>query len=289
MESYQLIDKLSEQEPVNTVCQALGVKRSSYYDYRQRRNKRNPARDLLKIKVTTLFEQSRNSAGSRSIKDMLSAQDIQAGRYLVRRLMAEQGLTSKQPGKHRYKQALEERLDIPNHLNREFTVAEENEVWCGDITYIWAGNQWVYLAVVLDLYARRVVGWALSDKADSNLTIQALEDAYLRRGKPEDVLFHTDQGVQYSALKYRQRLWRYRFEQSMSRRGNCWDNAPMERLFRSLKTEWVPKLGYRTKTEAQVDIGYYLMTYYNQQRPHAANSGLTPLAKEKLNNVSGIG
>ena len=142
--------------------------------------------------------------------------------------------------------------------------------------------------MVIDLYARRVVGWALSDKPDADLTTKAVEDAYGRRGKPGGVLFHSDQGSQYSSLRFRQRLWRYRFEQSMSRRGNCWDNAPMERLFRSLKTEWVPNTGYRSIAEATMDIGWYLMTCYNQRRPHAANDGLSPVAKEeKLKSLSG--
>lgn len=202
--------------------------------------------------------------------------------------MSELGLICKQPGPHAYKQATVERPDIPNELNREFEVSEPNAVWCGDITYIWAGNRWIYLAVVLDLHARRVVGWAVSDKPDANLTILALERAYEQRGRPEGVMFHSDQGVQYSSLRFRQRIWRYRMKQSMSRRGNCWDNSPMERLFRSLKTEWVPPLGYESLVEARRDIGTYLMDYYNWRRPHTANDGKAPaVAEEKLNSPSG--
>ena len=141
----------------------------------------------------------------------------------------------------------------------------------------------------MDLFARRVVGWALSSKPDADLTIKALDHAHEQRGKPEGVLFHSDQGSQYGSLRFRQRLWRYQINQSMSRRGNCWDNAPMERLFRSLKTEWVPAMGYRSMTEARKDIGLYLTGYYNWQRPHTANDGLAPaIAEEKLNLLSGI-
>jgi putative transposase len=143
--------------------------------------------------------------------------------------------------------------------------------------------------VVLDLCTRRVVGWAMSERPDANLTIEALERAYEQRGKPECVMFHSDQGSQYSSLRFRQRLWRYRMVQSMSRHGNCWNNSPMERLFRSLKTEWVPALGYRSLFEAQRDIGDYLMRYYNWQRPHSKNDGLAPAAaEEKLKSMSGI-
>jgi putative transposase len=136
--------------------------------------------------------------------------------------------------------------------------------------------------VVIDLYVRKVVGWAMSDSPDANLVVRALDQAYESRGRPSDVMFHSDQGSQYGSRMFRQRLWRYRFTQSMSRRGNCWDNAPMERLFRSLKTEWIPPMGYRTREEAERDIGQYLMTYFNWQRPHRYNGGLPPGKAEKL-------
>ena len=288
MESYQLIDQLSEHEVVDKVCRAFDVKRSSYYDYRNNKSRVDCVREQLKSRVSRVFLESRHSAGSRTIKRLLANEGTCVGRFLVSCLMAELGLTCKQPGPHKYKQARVERPDIPNHLNREFTVERPDQVWCGDITYIWAGSRWTYLAVVIDLYARRVVGWSLSDKADACLTIKALDDAYNRRGKPESVMFHSDQGSQYSSLIFQQRLWRYGFKQSMSRRGNCWDNAPMERLFRSLKTEWVPNTGYRSITEDTMDIGWYLMRYYNQRRPHAANDGLPPIVKEeKLKSLSG--
>lgn len=166
------------------------------------------------------------------------------------------GLVSKQPGRHAYKSATVERVDIPNYLDRDFAAQAPNRVWCGDVTYIWAQGRWCYLAVVLDLFSRRVVGWALSGRPDAELVIKALDMAYEQRGRPQDVMFHSDQGSQYASRKFRQRLWRYRMRQSMSRRGNCWDNAPMERLFRSLKSEWVPATGYTTFSEAQRDISY---------------------------------
>ena len=134
-----------------------------------------------------------------------------------------------------------------------------------------------------------MVGWAFSPKPDSELVIKALDMAYEHRGRPQNVLFHSDQGSQYGSRAFRQRLWRYRFKQSMSRRGNCLDNAPMERLFRSLKTEWVPSVGYMSAAQAQQDIGRFLMQRYNWERPHQFNGGLPPaIAEEKLNPVSGI-
>ncbi len=194
--------------------------------------------------------------------------------------MKEAHLISKQPGSHNYKQATVERPDIPNLLAREFTVDAPNQVWCGDITYIWAGQRWCYLAVVIDLYCRRVVGWAMSESPDSALVTKALSMAYEQRGNPSGVMFHSDQGSQYGSRHFRQNLWRYRMIQSMSRRGNCWDNAPMERLFRSLKSEWVSATGYASFAEATKDISYYLMSYYNWERPHSYNDGLSPAKAE---------
>ena len=195
--------------------------------------------------------------------------------------MRELGLVSKQPGSHAYKQATVERPDIPNRLNREFATEHPNQVWCGDITYVWAQGRWHYLAAVLDLHTRRVIGWAFSAKPDAELVIKALDMAYEQRGRPQQVLFHSDQGSQYASRLFRQRLWRYRMQQSMSRRGNCWDNSPMERLFRSLKSEWVPSTGYLTAQEAQRDINHYLMHRYNWIRPHQFNDGLPPAVAEE--------
>jgi len=135
-------------------------------------------------------------------------------------------------------------MSIPNILNREFNVSAPNQVWCGDVMYIWIGNRWAYLAVVMDLFSRKPIGWAMSFSPDSNLTGHALSMAFEARHKPKKIMFHSDQGCHYTSQKFRQLLWRYQIKQSMSRRGNCWDNAPMERFFRSLKSEWVPNKGY---------------------------------------------
>ncbi|EPM2900860.1 IS3-like element IS222 family transposase [Pseudomonas aeruginosa] len=288
--SYALIDQLSEQESVEVVCSAFDVARSCYYVHRLRRRRVDARRVALRSQVNQLFNQSRGSAGSRSMLGMLREEGVTIGRFRVRRLMRELGLVSKQPGSHAYKQATVERPDIPNRLNREFATEHPNQVWCGDITYVWAQGRWHYLAAVLDLHTRRVIGWAFSAKPDAELVIKALDMAYEQRGKPQQVLFHSDQGSQYASRLFRQRLWRYRMQQSMSRRGNCWDNSPMERLFRSLKSEWVPSTGYLTAQEAQRDISHYLMHRYNWIRPHQFNDGLPPaVAEEKLNPLSGMG
>ncbi|MBY6062924.1 IS3 family transposase [Pseudidiomarina sediminum] len=278
---YALIDRLKEHETTELVCSALGVGVSSYYERCKRR--------LLRARVKRLFIKTRNSAGTRTLVDMLKDEGISMGQFKVGCLMKEQGLTSKQPDPHAYKSANVERPDIPNQLNREFDVDAPNKVGCGDITYIWTGSSWHYCAVVIDLFARRAIGRSMSPRPDAELAARALDMAYEMRGKPKGVMFHSDQGSQYGARKFRQRLWRYQMLQSMSRRGNCWDNSPMERVFRSLKSEWMPTTGYRSAIEAKRDVSYFLMNYYNWERPHQFNDGLPPAKAEKLTKkVSGF-
>ena len=203
-------------------------------------------------------------------------------RFEAARLMEEANIRSKQPPKHRVKKANKEAAIAPNYLQREFNVEVPNQAWCGDVTYIWAGTQWLYLAVVMDLYARKIIGWACSNSPDSALTCAALRMAYESRGKPTGVMFHSDQGCHYTSVRYRQQLWRYRIKQSMSRRGNCWDNAPMERFFRSYKVEWMPKECYQSYEEAERDTVDYIMSHYNVARGHSYNDYLTPIAAEEL-------
>ena len=273
---------------MNRLCSAFEVSRSSYYDYRRRIKGIDVERIRLRVKATEIFNKSRQSAGSRTILSKMLEDNENIGRFKVRSLMKEAGLVSKQPRPPAYKTAKVERPDIPNHLDRQFDVKQPNQVWCGDITYVWSQGRWVYLAVVLDLYVRRVVGWSLSESPDAELVVAALNMAYQLRGKPKGVLFHSDQGSQYASKLFRQHLWRYRMKQSMSRRGNCWDNAPMERVFRSYKSEWMPPEGYRSFPEAKRDIGCYLMDYYNCYRPHQRNGGMAPtVAEENLNLLSG--
>jgi len=193
--------------------------------------------------------------------------------------MKEIGLVSTQKKRHRYRLSESESVIAANHLDRQFNVNQANQVWCGDVTYVWCGKRWLYLAVVLDMYKRRVIGWSCSTSPDSRLTISALRMAYELRQQPKGVLFHSDQGCHYTSKAFRQQLWRYQIKQSMSRRGNCWDNAPMERFFRSYKTEWMPDDGYVSYREGGQDIAAY-MSYYNHQRGHSYNNYLSPAAAE---------
>lgn len=264
------------------ICEVFGVHRSSYKYWANRPKCISLERLLLISEVKTAHRESNGSAGARTIADIVTTRGTPLSRYRASRLMKGLGLVSCQQPKHSYKRANQEHIAVPNVLNREFTASRPNQIWCGDVTYIWTGSRWAYLAVVLDLYARKPIGWAMSLSPDSNLTGKALSMAYEARGKPKNVMFHSDQGSHYTSRQFRQLLWRYQIRQSMSRRGNCWDNAPMERFFRSLKTEWVPTTGYKSFAEAERSVITYLTGYYSQIRPHTNNGGKSPNAAEKL-------
>lgn len=264
------------------MCELFNIVVSSYYYRINHKDISRPERERLKRQAIDIHTASRGAAGARTISGQLQQQGETVGRYKAASLMREANIASKQPHKHKYKIAEEESKIAPNILQREFTVQGPNTVWCGDVTYIWAGSQWLYLAAVMDLYARKIVGWACSTSPDSTLTCAALRMAYESRGKPKKVLFHSDQGCHYTSIKYRQQLWRYQITQSMSRRGNCWDNAPMERFFRSFKTEWMPKEYYRSYEEAEADVLKYIIRHYNSTRGHSYNNYLSPNAAEKL-------
>lgn len=276
-----MINELRERYSQRALLDALKVPRSTYQHHQEKANKVNNKDQELKQKVQQIFKQSRGAAGSRTISGMLKQQGEAVGRYKARSLMKSLGLVSKQHRKHRYRIASQEAVIAPNLLARKFNVDKPNKAWCGDVTYIWAGSQWLYLAVVLDLYKRRVIGWACSDSPDSELTAQALQMAYESRGRPNDVLFHSDQGCHYTSKRFRQQLARHKIKQSMSRRGNCWDNSPMERFFRSYKTEWMPKAYYDHFSQAEIDIAAY-MKYYNHQRGHSCNHYQSPVQAEAI-------
>ncbi|HCT2290539.1 IS3 family transposase [Escherichia coli] len=279
-EQFSIIGKLRAHYPVVTLCHVFGVHRSSYRYWKNRPEKPDGRRAVLRSQVLELHGISHGSAGARSIATMATRRGYQMGRWLAGRLMKELGLVSCQQPTHRYKRGGHEHVAIPNYLERQFAVTEPNQVWCGDVTYIWAGKRWAYLAVVLDLLARKPVGWAMSFSPDSRLTMKALEMAWETRGKPGGVMFYSDQGSHYTSRQFRQLLWRYQIRQSMSRRGNCWDNSPMERFFRSLKNEWMPVVGYVSFSEAAHAITDYIVGYYSALRPHEYNGGLPPNESE---------
>lgn len=231
--------------------------------------------------VKSIFAESHGSAGARSIAIIATDRDLPLSRYRAGRLMKHCQLYSCQQPAHASKKATQEHVAIPNHLDRDFDVTAPDQVWCGDVTYIWTGVRWAYLAVVMDLFARKPIGWAFSNSPNSQLTAAALSMAFELRGRPKGVMFHSDQGCHYTSRKFRQ----YMAVSNQTKHeppGKLLGYSPMECFFRSLKTEWVPQTGYRSFTEAKTAILDCIIGYYSQVRPHQHNAGKAPNVAEEL-------
>lgn len=260
-------------------CRLLGRSRSSYYAARSYQPR--PASPLLAA-IAAVHESSRQTYGSRRMSAALRQMGHAVGRHRARSLMRQAGLAVARRRYQHYRRHTKPAAVAPNHLNRQFRPAAPNQVWAGDITYLRTARGWLYLAIVVDLYARRIVGWAFSSQADTDLAIQALELAVSMRRPAPGVMFHSDQGCQYSSERFVATLKRLQMVQSMSRRGNCWDNAVVERIFASLKREWIGERRYRDQQEARTDVTRFVATYYNHHRLHSAMNHLPPALFESL-------
>lgn len=287
---YGFIRDHAGRWPVVHLCRLLGVPRSAYYDWRDQPGRVIPPQELaLRRRMKALFRASRDSLGSRTMMQHLREEGFEIGRDRTRRLM--QVLNLKVKHKRKYKVTTDSRHNLQvaeNVLNRQFAPQGPNQVWATDITYLWTQEGWVYLAVVIDLYSRRVVGWAMDRRMQKALVIRALLMAINLRKPPAGLLHHSDRGSQYASHAYQSILKQHGMICSMSRKGNCWDNAPIERFFSSLKREWIGDRLYRTRQEAIVDVREYVAVYYNSKRLHSTLGYKTPMNYENiLNKVSG--
>lgn len=260
------------------VCAAFGVARSTVYDW-QAKQARPLSRDQQRLlaEVRTIHRQTDATYGRRRMSTELRRRSLNVGPYRARTLMRQAGLSVEVPKPPIYPKT-QGALDnvAPNHLDRHFDTDCPGAVFAGDITYLWTQQGWLYLAVVMDLCARRIVGWACSDRPDTDLVIRALRLALPQRHKSGFLLFHSDQGCQYTSKAFRRFLIDQDIVQSMSRRGNCWDNAPVERFFRSLKTERIRKKTFANHQEARCDVNAYIADFYNTVRLHSAAGDKPP-------------
>jgi len=274
--------------PVRVMCEVMQVSRSGYYEYVQRQARPDGLnRQRLIVKVRSIHKASRQSYGSRRICKALREDGERVGRYQTRTLMKEAGVVVKV--KRRYKATTDSCHRYPvaaNLLDRQFEVAAPNRVWASDITYLWTDEGWLYLAVVLDLFSRRVVGWSLSSRMTVNLVTNALRMALGCRKPPKGLLHHSDRGSQYACYEYQSMLRQQGITPSMSRKGNCWDNAVAERFFRSLKCERTNDLRYGTREEAKMDVIDYIEMFYNSRRYHSYLGYRSPADYEKLAEVA---
>lgn len=268
--------------PVSTLCRVLRVSRSAVYQWPHRSPARRLASDIaLAVQIGAIHRASRGTYGSPRVQQALRRQSVRVGRKRVARLMAERQLYGRRPPRGtRTTHSEPGARCAPNVLARDFTPAAPDRVWAADITYVWTAAGWLYLAVVLDLYARRVVGWAMADHLQTALALEALTMA-LRHRRPTALLHHSDRGVQYTSAAYQQLLQTRGIRCSMSRRGNCWDNAVVESFFATLKAELLTRRTWATRAEAQHAIVDYIEGFYNRQRLHSALRYRTPVECEK--------
>jgi putative transposase len=271
------------------MCQLLEVSRSGYYEWLSRPPRAQAQVDQeVQDKIQHYFAQGRGTYGTRRIKHLLAQDGLQVSRRRIGRLLAQAGLRCKTRRKFKApKTSGQAQTVAPNQLNREFTVQAPDKVYVGDITYLPTGEGWLYLAVVLDLCSRAVVGWSMANHMRAELVTQALSMAIGQRQPAAGLIMHTDRGSQYGAESYRQLLTQHGMQPSMSRKGNCWDNAVAESFFHTLKTELIYLEDFDTHEQAQTVVFEYIEVFYNRQRCHSANGSLAPLAYEQALKASG--
>lgn len=270
--------------PVTLLCKVMQVSRSGFYSYLNafKQGVNGPlAEAKLKARVKAIFDWSSSSYGFRRMQKQLHEEGHQIGRYKVRRLMRDLGLKAKV--RRQYKVTTDSSHSYPvaaNILDRNFDVNAPNSVWAADISHIWTVKGWLYLAIVMDLYSRQIVGWAVDKRMKKQLTLDALAMAYFYRKPKAGLLHHSDMGRQYACHQYQNQLAHHGMIASMSRKGNCWDNAPVERFFRSLKLERLDGQRFVTRASARLEMIDYI-TFYNCYRLHSTLGYRSPMNYEK--------
>jgi transposase InsO family protein len=268
---------------VKKMAMVLKVSRSGYYVWvKTRKTKREIDDEIFLMQIKETFEKTRKTYGPRRITKALNKEGISIGRKRVERIMKENNIVPITVKK--FKATTNSNHDYPislNILNRQFNVDAPFKAWVSDITYVHTDEGWLYLAAIMDLYSGKIVGWAMDSTMTQQLVINALKQAIGRANPPRGVLCHSDRGVQYASKKYRRILAFYGFKQSMSRKGNCWDNACMESFFGTLKTELVYHERYKTRRQARLSIFDYIETFYNRIRLHSKLGYQSPENYEK--------
>ena len=279
---FEFIRAEKASYPVAVLCGVLDVSRSGYHAWCKRPPSPRKSSDAqLAVQVAAVHKRSRRAYGSPRVHAELQAHGVRVGRKRVERLMRENGLEARR--KRRFRRTTDSKHSqpiAPNLLGRAFDVTAPNEVWVTDVTAIWTLEGWLFLAVMLDLYARRVVGWAMSASNDTRLALEALRQALRTREPPRGVLHHSDRGSPYASADYRAALTARGFIASMSRKGDCWDNAVAESFFGTLRAELVDHERYATHAQAYASIVDYIDTFYNIERRHSHLGYVNPIEFE---------
>jgi len=280
---YAWIKQHTDEFSVTIMCRSLSVSRSAYYDWLEHSPTALEKEDAELIEIIKdLFKNSRENYGTRRLKKDLRKKGWHISRRRIARLMRMAGLACKT--KRQFKATTDSKHGLPvapNLLDRQFSSAQPNQKYVGDITYIHTQEGWLYLAVVIDLYSRQVVGWSMSECMQAKLVNDALVMALWQRKPGKGLIWHTDRGSQYASVSHRVLLNEHGIIQSMSRKGNCWDNAVAESFFHTLKTELIHHQRYQTRAEAKQDIFEYIEVFYNRERFHSANNYLSPVDYER--------
>jgi transposase InsO family protein len=282
---------MKSHHSITALCQAFGVSKSGYYQWCERQvepAKRRQEDGKLSEEIRCVHEESRATYGAPRIQACLRQQGRRHGRNRIARLMREQELWGRQKRRFRVVTTDSRHAEpiAPNRLAELPAPTAPNQIWLADITYLKTGQGWLYLAAILDLFSRKIVGWAAGENIDTNLVLQAWNMALLHRRPPAGLVFHSDRGVQYASLDHRRALERAQVARSMSRKGNCYDNATMEAFWSTLKLELIYRKenGYATRLEARAELFNYIETFYNRKRLHSALGYLSPAAFESTNN-----
>ena len=282
---YQFIEKNRGKLPIRKVCKLMGVSVSAYYKYKDgpssNINKRDDENKKLLEEIKKEFEFCKRRVGSPVITKRLKRRGIIANRKRVARLMSENGLYA-ELGK-KFKKTTDSNHPhppAPNILSGFGMPEERNQVWVSDITYIWTDEGWMYLCVILDLYSRLVVGWSIEKHMKTEMILSALEMAMKRQNPERGIIFHSDRGVQYASDKFREHLRTKGIIQSMSGKGNCYDNAFAESFFHTMKNEWYHREVLQMRTLAKRDLFEYIEIYYNRERLHSGIGYITPFEKD---------
>jgi transposase InsO family protein len=280
---FRFIEDRPADYPVTILCDALGVSPAGYYAWRSRpESQRSAANRVLVNDIKRVHRDTNGRYGSPRIHVELRAQGRGASRGRIERLMRRHGIRAIMARPRRVR-TTDSRHDLPiapNLLDRNFTAPAPNRIWLADITYIETDQGWLYLAAILDLYSRRIVGWAMADHLRADLPLAALRMAISAQRPGAGLIHHSDRGVQYASAGYRKLLQSAGFKASMSRKADCYDNAPMESFFHTLKTELVYHTHYATRAEATRDIFAYVEGFYNRTRRHSAIGYISPVEME---------
>lgn len=283
---FAFIDAEKARYPVTKLCKVFDVSESGYHAWRKRPpSRRATENERLTAHIRAEFQRSRETYGSPRLTDELRENDVRVGRHRVARLMRKAGIRATKPP--RWKMTTNSRHDLPrapNLVERRFDelATEPNKLWVSDLTYVWTWQGWVYLCVFLDVFSRKVVGWAVDETMEAHIVTRAMKMAIARRSPEPGLISHSDQGSQYASKAYCDLISENAFQRSMSRKGDCWDNAVAESFFATIKRDLINRRSWASRAQVEAAVSEWIEVFYNGQRRHSALGSVSPINYERL-------